>query len=165
MPFSTADIRVLQTSPLLQGMTPEEVNRFSDYLTEQTFQKGQVIIWEKSAHRTMHLLVEGRAVVTKVVRGEVESVLATLEPGAHFGELTLIDGKPAAGNVTAELRCRVYSMDRDQLRRMLSNESPLFGKLSWALLRDLAGKLRDTNRKVQEAVAWGLDAASLDPAE
>jgi hypothetical protein len=48
---------------------------------------------------------------------------------------------------------------------MLSNESPLFGKLSWALLRDLAGKLRDTNRKVQEAVAWGLDAASLDPAE
>ncbi len=162
MPLSAAAHQVLLRSPLLEGFTPDERARVEAYMDEQRVAQGQVIIWEGQPHRSLFLLIEGRAVVTKVVRGEVESVLARLEPGAHFGELSLIDNRPAAGNVTAETACRVATVPWEHLQRLQAEDPALFGKLAWSMLQDLARKLRVTNRKVQEAVLWGLDAFSME---
>jgi CRP/FNR family cyclic AMP-dependent transcriptional regulator len=163
MSLSPTDLTFLAKAPLMERFSPEEIKRFSAYLQPQEYSEGQVIIWEDSPQRSLCLLVRGVAVVTKVIRGEVESVLARLSPGAHFGELSLLGQGTASCNVTAEEPCRVLLIDHATLERMFEEQSDLFAKLAWAMLRDLAGKLRATNQKVQEAVEWGLDAASLDP--
>jgi CRP-like cAMP-binding protein len=160
--LSAESVQVLARAPLFEGFTPAELHRVVAYMTEQSFELGQVMIWEGQAHRSLFVLLDGRAVVTKVVRGEVESVLARLDPGAHFGELSLIDNRPASGNVTAESDCRVATVPWDRLQRLQSDDPALFGKLAWSMLQDLARKLRVTNRKVQEAVLWGLDAFAME---
>lgn len=163
MPLSPNDLSFLRRTRLFEGFTLTEMGRFSPYIETRDYDMGQVVIWEGSRDRALYVLGSGSAVVTKVIRGDVESVLARLASGDHFGELSLIDGRAAAGSVSAESPCRVYSIDYDRLQQMVGDESPLFAKLTWRLLSDLAAKLRATNRKVQEAVEWGLDAASVDP--
>ena len=160
--LSSASLQTLAQAPLFEGFTPSELSRVVSYMKEESYARGQVMIWEGQAHRSLFILLEGRAVVTKVVRGEVESVLARLEQGAHFGELSLIDNRPASGNVTAETACRVGTVPWELLQRLQSHDPALFGKLAWSMLQDLARKLRVTNRKVQEAVLWGLDAFAMD---
>ncbi len=162
--MSDADDRsFLSRAPLFSGFSAADLDRISAYLEPETYDAGQVIIWEGRQHRTLFVLGDGTAVVTKIVRGEVESVLARLHAGAHFGELSLIDNRPAAGSVTAESDCRVLAISYDGLQSLMQQDARLYARLTWALLRDLASKLRATNQKVQEAVEWGLDAASLDP--
>jgi len=162
MSLTPADMAFLARAPLMERFTPQELEVFASYLDPKVYQAGQVMIWEKTPQRSLSLLVTGVAVVSKTIRGEVESVLARLTTGDHFGELSLLDEEPASCNVTAEEECRVLIIEYSELERLFQEESALFAKLTWAMLKDLAQKLRATNRKVQEAVEWGLDAASLD---
>lgn len=163
MPLTDADRGLLSRAPLFSTFTGQEVAIVAEYGVVRQYDAGQVIIWSNSDHRALHVLLAGSAVVTIQIRGEVESVLAHLSPGAHFGELTLIDGRPASGTVTAEEPARVLELPIDRIQALVDERNPLFAKLAWAMLRDLAGKLRATNDKVQDAVIWGLDAAQLDP--
>ena len=165
MPLTERDRALLARSPLLAGFERSEVDSLAEYGTVEEVDAGQVIIWSGSENRSLHVLLEGAAVVTIQIKGDVESVLAHLQPGAHFGELTFIDGRPASGSVTAEQRCRVLTVPVQRMQALLDEKSPLFGKLTWAMLKDLAGKLRATNEKVHDAVTWGLEAAQIDPTE
>ncbi|MCK6505552.1 cyclic nucleotide-binding domain-containing protein [Myxococcota bacterium] len=164
MLLTLADRAFLAEVPLFSAFDRAELATISNYLEAREAEPGQVIIWSDSDHRSLFVLAKGQVVVTIQVRGEVESVLAHLGPGAHFGELTFIDGQPAAGSVTAESACRLLVIPIDRMRALRDEQSPLFGKLAWAMLKDLAQKLRHTNEKVLDAVLWGLDAAQIDPA-
>lgn len=163
MPLTDEDRGLLSRAPLFSSFTGAEVSVLAEYGVVREYDTGQVIIWAQAENRSLRVLLSGAAVVTIQIRGDVESVLAHLTPGAHFGELTFIDGRPASGNVTTEAPSRVLELPIDRMQALLDEKSPLFGKLAWAMLRDLAGKLRATNDKVQDAVIWGLDAAQLDP--
>lgn len=148
---------------LFRGFEPAELERLSGYLRQEHYKTGQILIWEGNRQRSLFVLARGRVVVTKVIREEVETVLARVEPGASFGELSLLDGEPAAASVTAEEPSDVHTVSFDDLQALFHEDTQLFGRLAWALAREVSVKLRATNRKVQEAVEWGLDAAALDP--
>ena len=165
MAISKADIAFLEQVALLARFDDDERQRLASYLGERFYDAGQVILWEGHSHKTLHILAEGAAVVTKVVRGEVETVLTHLTPGSTFGELELIDDESASATVTAEEPCRVFTITREGLYRLFREDSDVFGKFAWAMMRDLSTKLRQTNARVREAVAWGLEAANLDPTE
>lgn len=164
MSITDKDLALLAEVPLLAEMNSDERRRLASWLHETKLKEGQVVIWEGKSHDDLHIVVEGAVVVTKVVRGEVESVLAHLGPRAHFGELDVIDGQRAAATVTAVEDARLLSIDRSRLMELLEADSNLFGRFAWAMMRDLAGKLRKTNLRLLEAVAWGLDATAYDPA-
>lgn len=163
MLLTLGDRAFLSDVPLFSGFDKSELATVANYIEAHHFSAGQVIIWSESDNRSLFILASGSAVVTIQIRGEVESVLAHLGAGAHFGELTLIDGKPASGTVTAETSCRVLVVPISQMHALRDEQSALFGKLIWAMLGDLAAKLRNTNAKVHDAVSWGLDAAQIDP--
>ena len=164
MSISDADVDFLATVPLLAEIDDGERRRLAAWLYETRLREGQVVIWEGRSHDDLHIVAQGGVVVTKVVRGEVESVLAHLGPTTHFGELDVIDGRRAAATVTAVEETRLLSIDRNRLTELLQADSVLFGRFAWAMMRDLAGKLRATNQRLLEAVAWGLDANAFDPA-
>jgi CRP-like cAMP-binding protein len=161
-PIPRADFLLLAQAPLFEGFTEAELSRFAAYVHVQSYTADQVIIWEGSTHRSLRVVLRGTTVVTKMVKGEVESVLARMSPGGQFGELSLIDNRPAAGTVMAETACAVAEVPWEHLQRLQSEDPALFGKLAWAMLQDLTQKLRATNRKVQETIEWGMSALGVD---
>lgn len=161
--LTLSDRAALNDVPLFSEFDKGELATIARYMNAEDYAPGRVVIWSGSDNRSLFVLLGGTAVVTIQIKGEVESVLARLESGAHFGELTFIDGKPAAGTVTAELPCRIVGIPIDQMHKLRDEQSELFGKLVWAMLHDLAVKLRLTNDKVHDAVQWGLEAAQIDP--
>ncbi len=163
MAITTRDTAFLKSVPLLGDLSDTERTRFASYLEAKDYEAGQVVIWEGQSHDAVHIIVSGAVVVSKLIRGEVEGVLAHLDPGQFFGELNLIDARLAGATVTAEEPTRLVRIDHARLNQLWKEDEGLFSKLAWALLRDLASKLRATNVKVQEAVEWGLDATNMDP--
>ena len=155
----------LATVPLFSSMTPEERARLAPYFRLRPVAEGEVVLWEGRPHKSLFVLMQGRVVVTKQIRGDAEAVLAHLEPGAHFGEIDLVDGQSASASVTVEKAGALLEFDQNRLLQLLDADNRLFSTFSWALLRDLVTKLRRTNQKLQETILWSLDATATDPSD
>ncbi|MBM4366764.1 MAG: cyclic nucleotide-binding domain-containing protein [Deltaproteobacteria bacterium] len=139
-------------------MDPAFVDALEPYASEVKLATGQVVVWEGVEQDAFYVVLHGRLSVTQRVRGELESVLAELGPGATFGELAVIDAHPAAATVTAEERSVLWRVDREGLHRLVGDPG-----VAWVLLKALAGKVRMANARLAEAVRWSLD--STEPGE
>lgn len=151
--------------PLFADLTEAELTGLAARLSVREVYSGEILVREGEPHQSLLVVWTGRVIVTRRVVGDTEAVLAHLGPGSHLGELHLLDAGTAAATVTAERPCRVLVLDRARFRSLLSADEQLFGRLAWGLMRDLTGRIRRTNQKLQEVILWGLDATSTDPAE
>jgi CRP-like cAMP-binding protein len=158
-------VALLRVQPLFARFEERELARLAPLFTANEVDGGTVLVWEGRPHDSLFLLARGRVVVTKAIRGETEAVLAHLDAPGHFGELDLIDAQCAAASVTAEGPCLLLAMGQERLRGLLAEDADLFGRLAWELMRDLTGKIRRTNERLQEVVLWGLDATRTEPGE
>ncbi len=139
-------------------MSPDTLERIRPYAEVFVAAPGQVILWEGAQQDSLYLLISGQVTATKTVRGEMESLLAELGPGAMFGELGAISPGPAAATVTADERTVVWRFRREGVEKILCDKT-----LLWSLLRALSAKVRGANERLGAAVAWSLDATALDP--
>ena len=85
-----------------------------------------------------------------MVRGSVSveakgARVATLEAGAHFGEMGLVDEAPRSATVRAASTTDLLRLSRDALWTLMRKEPELGTKFSWALAQSLCQRLRHTN--------------------
>ncbi len=130
------------------------------FATEVHLSAGQVVVWEGLPQTSFFIVLHGRLSVSQTVRGELESVLAELGPGASFGELALFAPAPAAATVTAEERTVLWRVEKGGIDGLIGDPD-----MAWALLKSLAGKVRMANARLVEAVRWSLESAAVRPAE
>lgn len=141
-------------------MDPALLDSLEAYATELHFAPGQVVVWEGQPQDALYLVLHGKLSVSQSVRGELESVLAELGPGASFGELSVFDPAPASATVTAEERAVLWRVERRGIDRLVGDPD-----VAWALLKAMAGKVRMANARLVEAVRWSLESAAVDPGE
>jgi cAMP-dependent protein kinase regulator len=102
---------------------------------------GVELIREGEPGDALFVILEGEAVVH---RDGVE--LRRVGPGAYFGELAILDGKPRSATVVAETDVRVAVVGIRMFRTLLRE----FSDLAEQLLVGLAGELREA-RTVQKS--------------
>jgi CRP-like cAMP-binding protein len=101
----------------------------------------------------MALVLEGEAVVMNAIDGSDESVvLSTLGPGAVFGELGILDGKPRSATITAVTDMDIAVLDRVGLARLIDSLPGVACSLFSAIIVRVGERLRATNARVQELV-------------
>jgi CRP/FNR family cyclic AMP-dependent transcriptional regulator len=102
----------------------------------------------------MALVLEGEAVVANAIDGTDDSVvLSELGPGAVFGELGILDGKPRSATVTAVTDMSIAVLDRVALSRLIDSMPAVACALLSAIIVRVGERLRATNARVQELVA------------
>ena len=116
--------------PLFSGLNKRQLKKLASSFRERTYGPGITIVREGQMSGVgFFVIVEGTATVS--VRG---SVVDTVGPGDHFGELAMITQKERGATVTPETttRCLVISFIdfRDVVQRI--------GDVAWKLLEHLA---------------------------
>jgi CRP-like cAMP-binding protein len=94
---------------------------------------GEVVVREGDPGDALFVVVDGRFEVKKADR-----VLHTIEKGAVFGELALLDGAPRAATVVASSGGKLLRIPRAEFEALL-DESP---ELARGVIRTLLGHLR-----------------------
>lgn len=140
------------------GVDTSLLDAIEPYATEVRADAGQVVVWQGQPQEAFYVVLDGTLSVSQTVRGELESVLAQLGPGATFGELGTFDAAPAAATVTAESRTVLWKVERRGMDRLVGDPD-----VAWAVLRAMAGKVRMANARLVEAVRWSLESADVDP--
>jgi len=142
MTTTTADF--LATIPLFSGLPPEELERFAELTRERSYPKGSVILFQDDPGDSLFVLRDGRVKVVLIGEDGREVILGVLEPGAHFGELALIDDQPRSAHVIAMEDAQLLVLRREDFRRRVEANPTV----AWALLSELSRRLRRADVKI-----------------
>ena len=111
------EIDFLRQVPLFQDVEESVLRELWFTFRERRLRKGDVLFRTGDPGEELFLIKEGSIVVSKPVTGRIEQVLARLEPGEAFGEMSVFgDERHRSATCQADVDAVLYSLDRDSLR-------------------------------------------------
>jgi serine/threonine protein phosphatase PrpC len=148
-------VDVLRRMPLFRHLIYKEILRVLNVTTVREYAPGDPIIKEGAAGEEMFILLRG-----KIRLHKNEAFITHLMPGAHIGEMALVDRRqPRSASATAEERSRVLILKRRDFYEIIRKEPQLSVKLLWAFTQVLADRLRKTTADLSGA---RLEAGAQD---
>ena len=140
-----SSLDLIRRVPLFSMLTEAQATAVAEAVVKRRFKRGEVIVEQGKKTNALFILLNGRArVVTADSRGR-EVILATLQPGDHIGEMSLIDNEPHSATVRAEVQTDVLMLGRTEFARCLPENS----SMAYAVMRGLVQRLRQADRKIE----------------
>lgn len=138
-------LTILRRSDFFSILPEPALRVLANEMNDRVYTSGTAIVRaEEEGNGHLYIVGEGEvAVVMEPVDGK-ETVLATLQPGDFFGEMSLLDEGPCSATVRAIKSVRVFILRREDFRRTLESHPNLF----MGLLSEVNRRLRHSNRKV-----------------
>lgn len=140
-----SNLDLIRRVPLFSMLTEAQAVTVADGVVKRRFKRGEMIVEQGKKTNALFILLNGRArVMTSDSRGR-EVILATLRPGDHIGEMSLIDNEPHSATVRAEVQTDVLMLGRTEFARCLPENSTM----AYAIMRGLVQRLRHADRKIE----------------
>lgn len=126
MPPRQLDTRSDKTSllrrvDLFSELDDAEIHLLSERVKELTFDEQTDIVSAGAEGESMYLLVEGLLHVYAPTDDGADLLVAQLEPGHFFGEMSLLTGEPRSATVRAGTACVVYEVTKADLTVLLDD--------------------------------------------
>jgi CRP-like cAMP-binding protein len=156
-PMSTVTKRraeSLRRIGILSVLSPEQVVRLAEENDERVYAAGEPVIRQGDAGKSLFVIMSGRVEVTAFQEGMPAVLLATLEAGDYFGEMSLMTGEPRSATVTPLVESRLLEVGNDSFRKLLAAQPDLVQQLGKSLQRRLgerAQAMTMVDRKMLES--------------
>jgi CRP-like cAMP-binding protein len=109
------------------------------------YPKDQYIFKEGDEGREMYYILQGRVRLEKRT-GQVKKVLAELETGAYFGEMSALIDAPRTASAIASEDCHLAAIDGDTFRHLIRDN----GEMSLFMLQEFSQRIKNTNAALEE---------------
>ena len=137
-------IKLLQSVELFWDLKDEELGYISEKMVARKYEPGNYIFLEESDGEQCFFVVKGSVKVTRLSKDGREVILAMLNEGDFFGEMSLLDGKSRSANVIALEKTEVLTLNRKDFLIVLQE----YPKIAIQLLKELASRLRKSDRQI-----------------
>ncbi len=121
--------------PLLQDLPQDTLMRLSSQMDDRQFARREVLSTKEQTRYSLGFLMAGRLQGVDVTVDGRSVGLFFVEPGDYFGELSVVDGKPAAEHVIAVSKSRALFLEAS-LSRQLIFEHPSVAQAVMARLSE-----------------------------
>ncbi len=112
-------IPILQGLRLFDQLPADKLAEVSQTMTERKVERREVVIKRGEVAAGLGFLIEGRLQSVNFTLDGKEVGTDFIENGDFFGELSVIDGRPAPEYVIAVAPSRVIVLDRDRARQLM----------------------------------------------
>jgi CRP/FNR family transcriptional regulator, cyclic AMP receptor protein len=139
--------------PMFEKLDPSQADALANLLRSLSFTAGEVIFHQRDPGDSMYIVRSGRVRIWVVDEDLKEVTLAELEPGAFFGELSLLDGSSRSANATAAEDSELLRLSKSDFHEfMLKNPVVALGMMS-----ELGTRLRQTTQLVSQRATRNLN--------
>ncbi len=136
----------LSAIPMFADLPPEGLDTLAGMVQYRRYPKGAFIVGQHEVGTAMYLLISGRVKVSVASPEGRELVLSHLEAPAHFGEMSLVDGKPRSSDVIAVTDVELFSLEGKDLSAAIQVQP----KLALTLIATLSRRLRHTINRLED---------------
>ncbi len=136
---------LIRRVPLFSMLTDAQAVAVADAVAKRRFKRSETIVEQGKKTNALFILLNGRARVMSTDSRGREVILATLKPGDHIGEMSLIDNEPHSATVRTEVQTDVLMLGRTEFARCLPENS----SMAYAIMRGLVQRLRHADRKIE----------------
>ncbi len=161
---------LLRRVPLFSMLSDDQLHALAAAVVKRRVKRGERIVQQGEKSDALSIILSGRARVLMTDTGNGrEVILATLQSGDYFGEMSLIDNDVHSASVEAETQTDVLELGRSEFLRSLAESAPM----AYGIMRGLVQRLRHADRKIGSLALMSvygrvanvlLDAAKLAPA-
>jgi len=137
----------LKKTYLFSGLDDAELDKVGGRLRRHSFAAGARIIQENEPADRCHMILSGAVRVSSSFSGK-EDFYTILNPGDHFGEISLIDGLAPSATIVTQEPAETLSISHDDLRNFLETDPRLAGQLLMSMLKALCHRLRETDQSL-----------------
>ena len=137
-------IELLQTVSIFWDLKSEELGYIAEKMVARHYDNGNYIFLEDSDGEQCFFVLEGSVKVTRLSKDGREVILAMLNEGDFFGEMSLLDGESRSANVIALEKTEVLTLDRRDFLDVVND----YPQIAVMLLKELAGRLRKSDRQI-----------------
>ena len=130
---------VIASVPIFESLSKRHLKKVAGLTSTVEFDAGDTVIQEGEPGDSFFVAVSGQA---KVVSGG--KTIHRVIPGDHFGEISLLDGRPRSASVVAETPMSLLMVPRPAFLRLVKNDADL----ARALLASLARMVRRVDRSL-----------------
>lgn len=139
---------LLMGSELFRALDAAAVHNVADAATLRLFDRNSVVFNEGDEAGELFVVQDGRiAIVNRSVDGR-QSVVALMESGDLFGEMSLFDGEGRSAEARALEPSALVSVPYAPLKEVLADRPELL----WGVVALLAGRLRSTDAALADSV-------------
>lgn len=139
-------IEALERVQLFAGLDRDTLERLATGLRTRRFRRNEVLFHQGDPGDSLFIVTAGAVKIVLPSEEGDEAILATVRPGAFFGELALLDGAPRSATAVAMEPTETLILPRDRFRLLIDTEPATRD----ALLAALAGELRRLTDHVEE---------------
>ena len=137
-------IELLQSVSIFWDLDNDELGYIADKMVAKHFENGNYIFLEDSEGEQCFFVLEGSVKVTRLSKDGREVILAMLNEGDFFGEMSLLDGESRSANVIALEKTKVLTLDRNDFIAVVND----YPQIAVQLLKELARRLRKSDRQI-----------------
>jgi CRP-like cAMP-binding protein len=132
--------RLIRTNPLFGAFPAKERPRIAKHFRFLEVRSGARMIEQGRTAENLFVLLAGSAQVIQMGT-DSDKVLAELESGAIFGEMSLLKQAPAVAEVVASSKCWVLALAGDRLLRLIEDNEE-----AAAIIEEMAETRTEANR-------------------
>jgi len=129
---------------LFSELSTAELERVAQVGIPRSFPRETRVFYEGDAGDACYIVREGSCWVTREHPDGRAITLATLGPGAIFGELAMLDGERRSASVEAAENTELVALPASDMRKLIREHPVMAEKLIVALTR----RLREANERI-----------------
>jgi len=137
-------IKLLQSVSLFWDLTEKELGYISEKMVLRHYEAGQMILLEASEGEQCFFVTDGSVKITRLSKDGREVILAILNDGDFFGEMSLLDGESRSANVIALDDTKVLTLNRNDFLLVIKE----YPQIAIQLLKEMALRLRKSDRQI-----------------
>lgn len=138
-------IELLQSVSIFWDLSDDELELISDKMVHKVFDSAKMIVLEESEGEQCFFVTKGSVKITRQGKKGREVILAILNAGDFFGEMSLLDGDGRSANVVALEASEVLTLARNEFLDILEK----YPKISICLLEELTHRLRKSDQQIE----------------
>lgn len=129
---------MLQNVPLFAGLTEDELANIEQHAVTRNFSKRTVLINEGDQTNSLYVVLTGKVKIFCSDENGKEIIIATLDPGAYFGEVALIDDAERSASVMTLEDSSFLVISKEAFKTALSQ----YPEIAIRLIQEFTNRLR-----------------------
>lgn len=144
------DVNFLSDIPIFDTLTRRQKTKIQSIIHTRNYSKGEIVFRKQDPGVGLYIVREGQVEVYNEYSDMTKSLVATLNKGEFFGEISLLNDVPRSGTVVASQNSILFGLFRTDLLVMMDSDPKLGVRLVYRLAQVIAERLRIANEDTED---------------